>query len=496
MRILAALLIALPNVLCAETLPPLLCTFAAESGTVGGRWWKGGGEYTWNRVAAAGSSALVLADGTPSAIALTCQGTLCGAPGVLTAAQFPNRAKDFPQGMTTGSENGYVLNQDGGGCAFTLSGLDPRATYTLSVLAGRGNAWRNVASVYAVEGDDAEAAAQTIADGYIKHISGRKSDGHIAMVKADNGWFYAAVVTTTTGGSGSGSGSGSDDGNGGGTTDPTDPDTGDGEEDDPVVTEKYTITVTCGENGNVMHNGKSVSGKVEIEVGTSGTFTFDPDDTYEIDTVTVDSKKVENPGTSYTFDDDEDHTINVTFKKCAIIGLTVETIEGTFKDVYWVGDNAQTGEKFDPAGLKVSATYSDYNKEDVTDDCTFTIDNKKDYIFTSEDAAIGSKQVVIKHPASGKTTTVTVTVRQVRMVIDTNNVTRGDDGKFSPVGMMIKTWYYENGNYTAGPSIKITQDMINSGEVIHKYEGREFGIWGKYKYRIYYRSLNAPVSVD
>ncbi len=166
MRILAALLIALPSVLCAETLPPLLCTFAAESGAVGGRWWKGGGEHTWNRVAAAGSSALVLADGTPSAIALTCQGTLCGAPGVLTAAQFPNRAKDFPQGMTTGSEHGYVLNQDGGGCAFTLSGLDPRATYTLSVLAGRGNAWRNVASVYAVEGATlayAENAAGAVA---------------------------------------------------------------------------------------------------------------------------------------------------------------------------------------------------------------------------------------------------------------------------------------------------------------------------------------------
>ena len=38
--------------------------------------------------------------------------------------------------------------------------------------------------VYAVESDDAEAAAQTIADGYIKHISGRKSDGHIAMVSS------------------------------------------------------------------------------------------------------------------------------------------------------------------------------------------------------------------------------------------------------------------------------------------------------------------------
>ena len=43
--------------------------------------------------------------------------------------------------------------------------------------------------VYAVEGDDAEAAAQTLAEGYIKgRVSGRQSDGSIAMVKADNGW--------------------------------------------------------------------------------------------------------------------------------------------------------------------------------------------------------------------------------------------------------------------------------------------------------------------
>ncbi len=348
-------------------------------------------------------------------------------------------------------------------------------------------AGRSVLDVRFAAGDQsADDAAAAIAAQFGR-LTGRKPEAFIAMVKADNGYFYAAVVTYRTGssGSGSGSGTGSDDGTGGTTTDPN-PDDGD-EDDDPVVTEKYTITVTCGTNGNVMHNGKSVSGKVEIKVGTSGTFTFAPDATYEIDAVTVDNKKVENPGASYTFDDGEDHTINVTFKKSAIIGLTVETIEGTFKDEYWVGDKAQTGEKFDPAGLKVSATYSDNNKEDVTDDCTFTIDNKEDYTFTSEDAAIGSKQVVIKHPASGKTATVTVSVCQVRMVIYENNVTLHNDGTFSPVGMIITTMYYKNNSYTQGPSIEITQNMIDNGEVTFKYEGR---VIGQYKYRIYYRSLN------
>lgn len=145
--------LSLAFALRAETLPPLLCTFGAEAGTVSGRWWKGGGAHMWNRVTAAGADVLLTSDGAYSGVTLACEGELCGAAGVLAQGQFPDRAKDFPTGMTTGAENGYVL-QRAGGCAFTLAGLDPRGAYTLYVLAGRGNAWaaQDVATTYAVEG--------------------------------------------------------------------------------------------------------------------------------------------------------------------------------------------------------------------------------------------------------------------------------------------------------------------------------------------------------
>ena len=151
--ILLTSFLSLAFALRAETLPPLLCTFGAEAGTVSGRWWKGGGAHMWNRVTAAGADVLLTSDGAYSGVTLACEGELCGAAGVLAQGQFPDRAKDFPRGMTTGAENGYVL-QRAGGCAFTLAGLDPRGTYTLYVLAGRGNAWaaQDVATTYAVEG--------------------------------------------------------------------------------------------------------------------------------------------------------------------------------------------------------------------------------------------------------------------------------------------------------------------------------------------------------
>lgn len=133
-----------------EAFSPVFVTFRDSAQTLTDRWWKGGGSYTWNAVTADGSTNLLDGDGNASGLSLTCNGTICGASGKLTSEQYDNREKDFPKGVVTDG-NGWVLNGNGG-CSFTLSGLDAQASYTLYVLAGRGNAWVNADSTYSVSG--------------------------------------------------------------------------------------------------------------------------------------------------------------------------------------------------------------------------------------------------------------------------------------------------------------------------------------------------------
>ena len=72
--------------------------------------------------------------------------------------------------------------------------------------------------IFAAQGEDAEAAAKTIAEQYIvSAVIGKKAEGKIAMVLHDgNGYYYVAVLTYGNGGSGSGGGAGGGSGSGDG----------------------------------------------------------------------------------------------------------------------------------------------------------------------------------------------------------------------------------------------------------------------------------------
>lgn len=166
----------------SEALTPVFVTFHNSAQTLTERWWKGGGSYTWNAVNEKGSTNLLDGDGNASGLSLTCNGTICGSPGKLTSEQYADRTKDFPKGIATG-DNGWVLNK-GESCSFTLSGLDAQASYTLYVLAGRGNTWVNADSTYSVDG-------ATLA--YAENASG---DAELTQNTSNGNWLVFAVTFT------------------------------------------------------------------------------------------------------------------------------------------------------------------------------------------------------------------------------------------------------------------------------------------------------------
>ena len=78
--------------------------------------------------------------------------------------------------------------------------------------------------VYALRADiDADKAAAQLADEFVNRLAGCEDEGYIGMVKADNGYFYEAVLTYKHGGSGSGSGGGAGSGDEGGSGEPGKP---------------------------------------------------------------------------------------------------------------------------------------------------------------------------------------------------------------------------------------------------------------------------------
>ena len=197
-------------------------------------------------------------------------------------------------------------------------------------------------NVYALRADvDAEEAARTIAEEQIlPRLSGCKDEGIISMVKADNNYFYEAVLTYKE----------SSSGGGGGGHEPGKP-----EEPDPQpimyevtieINDETLGTVTTDLEGNTVEEGGSFTftvtpknENVEVTVSVSGTCEFDAE-TYTVSNVQSDititvvfEEKEEYPVQWYETNDGEYEAGTLIFRNgaSAVMGNQPLTLDATIK---------------------------------------------------------------------------------------------------------------------------------------------------------------------
>ena len=180
--------------------------------------------------------------------------------------------------------------------------------------------------IFAAQGEDAEAAAKTIAEQYIvSAVIGKKAEGKIAMVLHDgNGYYYVAVLTYGSGGSSSGGGAGGgsgsgDDGNRPGPGDDDDEENGVYDVDAKALDGNGTVkadkaTVKAGETVTITVTPKD-GGTLEMIPADMMTFTVTPDDGWKIAEVSG-ANVTSNGNGSYTLSNvTENTTVTVTFEE-------------------------------------------------------------------------------------------------------------------------------------------------------------------------------------
>lgn len=226
--------------------------------------------------------------------------------------------------------------------------------------------------VYAAQGEDAEAAAQAIAQQYIVNIvSGKQSEGKIAMIlHKGNGYYYAAVLTyRTSGGSGSGGSGGSS--------------SGDGDEDNTVVLTEIKVTKNP---------------KTEYWVG----------DSFETSGMVITAYYSNNTSKDVTldcsmsctgFDDDNNKafktagTYKVVFTyqgKTATVTVNVAALKADHITVSLSKDVYEAGEDFDPSTVTVTVKFNNGTTENVKlSDCTYEITTAEGQKVSEKDLAAG-----------------------------------------------------------------------------------------------------------
>ena len=154
-------------------------------------------------------------------------------------------------------------------------------------------------NVYALRADvDAEEVARTIAEEQIlPRLSGCKDEGVISMVKANNDYFYEAVLTYKESSSGGGGGS--------------EPGKPDDKPEEPV--NQYTVTVVTLPEGEDL--GTVTPSATEVEEGGEVTFTVEPNDDVTVVSITVNDETYDEEILTHTISNVQSNiTITVEFK--------------------------------------------------------------------------------------------------------------------------------------------------------------------------------------
>ena len=175
-------------------------------------------------------------------------------------------------------------------------------------------------NVYALRADvDAEEAARIIAEEQIlPRLSGCKDEGIISMVKADNNYFYEAVLTYKESSSGGGGGS--------------EPGKPDDKPEEPV--NQYTVTVVTLPEGEDL--GGRPTSATEVEEGGEVTFTVEPND--DVTVVSIAAQVGETASFTYEYVEGTKYTIS------DIHGNVIITVEFKLEPpVFPVEWNAATG---------------------------------------------------------------------------------------------------------------------------------------------------------
>lgn len=245
-------------------------------------------------------------------------------------------------------------------------------------------------NVYALRADvDAEEAARTIAEEQIlPRLSGCKDEGIISMVKADNDYFYEAVLTYKESSSGGGGGS--------------EPGKPDDKPEEPV--NQYTVTVVTLPEGEDL--GTVTPSATAVEEGGEITFTVEPNDDVTVvsiaaqvgETASFTYEYVE--GTKYTISDIHGNvTITVEFKLEPPV-FPVEWNAATGTLTFQVGSDGTTAattmnsesltEKAVRKGLEQQATWLTEHGFESFDASAFDLKGQVKYLIVKDDSGVSS----------------------------------------------------------------------------------------------------------
>ena len=245
-------------------------------------------------------------------------------------------------------------------------------------------------NVYALRADvGAEEVARTIAEEQIlPRLSGCKDEGIISMVKADNNYFYEAVLTYKESSSGGGGGS--------------EPGKPDDKPEEPV--NQYTVTVVTLPEGEDL--GTVTPSATEVEEGGEVTFTVEPNDDVTVvsiaaqvgETASFTYEYVE--GTKYTISDIHGNvTITVEFKLEPPV-FPVEWNAATGTLTFQVGSDGTTAattmnsesltEKAVRKGLEQQATWLTEHGFESFDASAFDLKGQVKYLIVKDDSGVSS----------------------------------------------------------------------------------------------------------